>query len=244
MNESGNVLFLILICVVLFAALSYVVQDSSRVTNSTTGLEKSKLAVGEIESYIVQNRLAISRMLSHGVELRRLDVRSSLRRAVSGATRLEANAACTTTDCQLYHPSGGAAFYRHFEDYANPNPPGFSPGSFKPGHTMFFIYDMAGIGSSLPDIVFRISAVTLDVCRAFNAKRSISGELAVPDDTAGRTQFAFSGASVATNLDSSVAWRFGYTEPAIFGQMEFCDEVIDLVTNNNYGNIYAVALAR
>lgn len=49
-SEAGNVLFLILIAVALFAALSYVVTQSSRSGSGDTSTEQAKLLMAQIDS--------------------------------------------------------------------------------------------------------------------------------------------------------------------------------------------------
>lgn len=101
-SEQGNVLFLILIAVVLFAALSYAVTQSTRSGGGNANDEKSVLGGAQITQYPASVRTAIVRMIiSNNVEV----------------TDLAFNAAHEWTDVEsdseegnaVFHPSGGGA---------------------------------------------------------------------------------------------------------------------------------------
>ena len=62
-SESGNVLFLILIAVALFAALSYAVTQSSRSGSSDASSEKSLVSSSVLTEYPAGVRTAIMRMI-------------------------------------------------------------------------------------------------------------------------------------------------------------------------------------
>lgn len=100
-NERGNVLFLILIAVALFAALSYAVTQSSRSGGGDAGNETNLISSATITQYPASVRTSIIRMM----------VSSNV-----AADQLQFNppsdfASCTTTARCVFHPSGGGATY-------------------------------------------------------------------------------------------------------------------------------------
>jgi hypothetical protein len=105
-NEKGNVLFLILIAVALFAALSYAVTSSSRSGGGNANDETSLVKSAQITQYPSAVRTSIIRMMvSRGID----------------ATELEFNAPSDFSDCTgasdptpsytycVFHPEGGGA---------------------------------------------------------------------------------------------------------------------------------------
>ena len=68
-NENGNVLFLILIAVVLFAALSYAVTQSSRSGGSDITEESINLGLDEVLNYVTSIRMAVTRMNLTGCDI-------------------------------------------------------------------------------------------------------------------------------------------------------------------------------
>lgn len=103
-DESGNVLFLILIAVALFAALSYAVTQSSRGSGRDASRETNLIASSQITQYPAAVRNNLIRMVLGGTD----------------ETTLEFNApsefgSLTVTnglrDRGVFHPDGGAATY-------------------------------------------------------------------------------------------------------------------------------------
>lgn len=99
-GEEGNVLFLILIAVVLFAALSYAVTRSSHSSNAGVGNEKGKIHAAQIIQYPAGLRMSIVRMVIGGVnpEELRFDLPSDFS-GLASYTNL------------VFHPQGGGATY-------------------------------------------------------------------------------------------------------------------------------------
>lgn len=100
-GEQGNVLFLILIAVALFAALSYAVTQSSRSGGGSANNETSLISSATVTQYPASIRTAIIRMM----------VSNNI-----AASELQFNApsdfsACTSTARCVFHPSGGGATY-------------------------------------------------------------------------------------------------------------------------------------
>lgn len=73
-SEEGNVLFLILIAVALFAALSYAVTNSTRSGNGNTSNEKSVVGAGQILNLIGSVNAAIMRLRATGCQITQLNV--------------------------------------------------------------------------------------------------------------------------------------------------------------------------
>ncbi|MCB1651289.1 MAG: hypothetical protein KDI46_04475 [Alphaproteobacteria bacterium] len=102
-KESGNVLFLILIAVALFAALSYAVTQSSRSGGGDASSETNLISSATITQYPASVRTAIIRMMvSSGVDP------ADLNFDPPSAFATTCNA--TPTDC-VFHPSGGGATF-------------------------------------------------------------------------------------------------------------------------------------
>lgn len=71
-SERGNALFLILIAVALFAALSYAVTQSGR-GSGTIDRETSMIAAGQITQYPASLRTAVTRMVITGISASYVD---------------------------------------------------------------------------------------------------------------------------------------------------------------------------
>lgn len=99
-TESGNVLFLILIAVALFAALSYAVTQSSRSGAGGTDGESALVNSATVTQYPASVRTAIVRMIINGVTIDQMnfDPPSAFSSACNAAP-----GAC------VFHTSGGGA---------------------------------------------------------------------------------------------------------------------------------------
>ena len=100
MNQSGNILFLILIAVALFAALSYAVTQSTRSGTGSSNKEQMAINIAQLTQYPVGVRTAVVRMVIGGID----------------PTDLEFNAPSvfddlTSTKVGVFHPDGGGATY-------------------------------------------------------------------------------------------------------------------------------------
>lgn len=101
-SESGNVLFLILIAVALFAALSYAVTQSTRSGGGSTEREQALLGSSAMTQYPTALRTSVIRMILGGV-----GAESVLFNPPSNSFSGE-----TATDQLVFHPSGGGAVYQ------------------------------------------------------------------------------------------------------------------------------------
>ncbi len=105
-SESGNVLFLILIAVALFAALSYAVTQSTRSGGGDTTGETSLISSTQVTQYQASVRTAILRMMvTNSVEPTEL--------LFDDPTLFAAfcDTPANSPNC-VFHPDGGAASYQ------------------------------------------------------------------------------------------------------------------------------------
>lgn len=105
---SGNILFVILIAIGLFALLGSVVMDGDTATNQISK-DKAKLAAQEILAYAQSVEQGVQRMLSKGVSEN--DLCFDYDEYPGGNSDYE-HAACATESNRVFHPSGGGVRYR------------------------------------------------------------------------------------------------------------------------------------
>lgn len=101
-GESGNVLFLILIAVALFAALSYAVTQSTRSGGGSTEREQALLGSSAMTQYPTALRTSVIRMILGGTGAEQI-----LFNPPSNSFGGE-----TTSEALVFHPEGGGAVYQ------------------------------------------------------------------------------------------------------------------------------------
>lgn len=103
-GERGNVLFLILIAVALFAALSYAVTQSTRSGGSGAGQETSLINSSQLIQYPASIKTAVVRMIIAGVGASELDFMYPSHAEYNDETNVAHRV-------KVFHPSGGGATY-------------------------------------------------------------------------------------------------------------------------------------
>jgi hypothetical protein len=97
-TNRGNVLFLILIAVVLFGALSYAVTSSMRTGSSTTEKEQAKLDQAVMDNYMAAINVG------------------KMRLEMAGCTSIDytapADQGAGDKSCHIFHPDGGGVSYQ------------------------------------------------------------------------------------------------------------------------------------
>jgi hypothetical protein len=166
-NESGNVIFLILIAVALFAALSYVVTNSSR-SGGDDLREKENLAASEILNYIVSVRSGVLRMLISGVPVDKLSSYTPNRISNDGSPNLyDDNPACTSDNCRVFSPVNGVV-YKSFVHHGMAVDSSWPAGEQGPGENDIVLINVEGIGTEANDVALRIVNITPRICNAIN----------------------------------------------------------------------------
>ncbi len=172
-RQSGNVLFLILIAVALFAALSYAVTSSTR--NGSTSISKDKVRANasQIIQFGAAMRSAIMRVkISSGCTDYTLDFTSAIFQTTSNVDLNLANSnAPATLICHIFDAKGGAVVPTI--PVANSLAPTLT--NTKSGHVRILVGQIKGIGTdaasgteSANDLLYNQPFLTRETCLAIN----------------------------------------------------------------------------
>ena len=162
-QESGNVLFLILIAVALFAALSYAVTQSSRGGGSDATSETAAVNSASLTQYPTGIRTALLRMSVAGVGIADTEFNAPADFAnCSAPAGASANARC------VFHPNGGGA--------SSQQSPGSAMAAATAG-TWYFNSNQAitEVGTTAADYVAWLPGITQGLCTELNKRYTITG---------------------------------------------------------------------
>ena len=151
-KQSGNVLFLILIAVVLFAALSYAVTQSSR-GGGNADSEATKIAVSEAINYVSAVRTAITRMKIAGVD----NDNFCFDHTSWGHTDYN-HAACADNTTQVFHADGGGVAWSNPPQGINDGTPWLFNGNNR----------IPNVGTTALELTMILPNVTEEACREFS----------------------------------------------------------------------------
>lgn len=113
-TQRGNILFLILLAVVLFAALSYAVTSSMRGGGKDGGSESANLKAAQIIQYATLIEASWQRLRLRGCGIDQISFEHP---DATAAGLLYANSrAPSNKSCHMFDPAGGGVTYQSFED--------------------------------------------------------------------------------------------------------------------------------
>lgn len=226
-SQSGNVLFIILLAIVLFAALSYAVSNMMR-GGTTVGSEKSLLLASDVINYARSVKDAVDLVrIANGCE----DTQISFERSpFDGSDPLFVNPnAPSDFSCNVFHPSGGGS------SFVNPAPD-------VSGIDYFFVntFGVSDVGDNAnAEIIMFLGNIPEEICAAINAQLGITG---VPTE-ATPTVLAYAGFSAgAFLLGESIGSKIGTGSAEFDGKYAGCYFNTDLVPNTHL--FFQVMLAR
>lgn len=167
-GERGNVLFLILIAVALFAALSYAVTQSSRSGGGDANKETNLVNSAQLTQYPAGVRTAIVRMIiSNNVAVSELEFNPP---SDFGAGKDIDDTLSPTKPSVLhavFHPLGGGATYTQS--------PADVMASSQPGTWHFSQeFNIPNVGTTQNDLIAYLSGVSSSVCDKINEQLGIS----------------------------------------------------------------------
>ena len=176
MPNKGNALFLILIAVALFAALSYAVTQSGR-GGGSVDKEQAILDATQISSYISKVQTAVQRLKVLSCSDIEITFENSVYRGGGGGpfgTGLMIPSGTNThspsdDSCDVFAPEGGGVI----PEIVDVAPDGTSDWS-RTGHPWFDSEPMPGIGSSESDLIMVMPHISLAVCNVYNEGLGLS----------------------------------------------------------------------
>lgn len=235
-SQKGSALFIILVAVALFAALSYVVAGMMRSGGSGTDInqERAEIYAGEILDYARNVRQVVQDLrISNGCRNTEISFENPVETGYANGT---------DTDCQIFHSDGGGMSWvepsADLLDSAQSGETGYGQW-FATGVTCVINIGNGATGCNTDsvdneDLIFALPYIDQAVCIAINESLGItSGGAAPPQD--GGTAWAW------TKFTGS------YTDGAQLGsspnRMAGCFESDTLPTSGTY-HFYQVLVAR
>ena len=230
--QSGNVLFLILIAVALFAALSFVVSKSSRGTADSGANEKASLGAGRIMNFGSNVQAAISRyMVTNGKDITDLKFNNDIYKYMDGSLVFTSMGTPADPKPYIFHPQGGAIIPLLFENLAGLCTSGCTASTTtKGGHFGIRWTNIPNIGTNVADPAIFVMGINDAVCTAINAKLGITG---IPSVTLPLDDF------VGTTSPPATTQASGTNIATVTGKTEFCYRAASGPIQNNYLRVVA-----
>ena len=181
-NKCGNVLFLILVAIALFAALSYAVTQSGR-SGGNVDKELALLQVSNTVQYASSVRQAVSKLRINGCSEREISFENST------VTLYSNPYAPSDNSCHVFDPAGGGISF-------SPPTQGINDGS---NWEFSAIAQVIGQGQSTPDtlvdahtdLAMYLRGVHQEACETANKETGLSS---IPVDNGDLTPDPFRGA--------------------------------------------------
>lgn len=177
--ENGNVLFLILIAVALFAALSYAVTSSTR-TGGSISDDTISVSIAQIENHTAQLRSAIIRMQTVS-QCDESEI-SFERSPFDGSDTEYVNANSPPNfSCHIFHPNGGSVPYLPVPEKVNDG----TDWLFTASNYVVYVGEHGCGDTTCSELISIVPNVSREMCVAFNEKVGgplTSGE---PDEEGG-----------------------------------------------------------
>lgn len=218
-NENGNVLFLILIAVALFAALSYTVSHSGRNQNPMNR-ESAKLNATQVLTFANRVKTAVDRLRISGCQENQLDFGNTIWTSVDETTDLvpvghNPNAPASG-ECNIFHYNGLSEPVVMFPK-ASVHPSRLPASASMPGSGVVLTGGVSGIGiEDRPELFLQTNILTEDTCKAINRMLGDKTEF-IPEGNISNVS-SFSG-----SFASSIPVAFGTgTTSSVYGKREFC----------------------
>ena len=172
LKTSGNVLFLILIAVALFAALSYALTQSSRGSGKDISDEQVKLGASAITQYVATLRNEVQRLrVTNNCDLSNLDWRNAENMRYNNTTvsNISIAAPVPKAGCSVFSSYGGSVPAQLFDKYGDKvYKDHFSSSGVNAwfaAHYDFRWMNRQNEGSTKNEIAIIFSGVDLAICR-------------------------------------------------------------------------------
>ena len=170
MRNRGNILFLILLAVVLFAALSYAVTSSLRGGGQDASNENAETGAAAIAQYVTLIRAEVQRMmLVNGCTTDNLDWRHNYYKRYDGTITYGTGGASPPpspkSGCAVFAAYGGPISPIDFEKYKNRAYESLATTSdWRAGHGSFRWGNVKNVGTAANEIVLNFNGLDAKIC--------------------------------------------------------------------------------
>ena len=210
--EKGNVLFIILIAVALFGALSYAVTQGMRGGGSDISKDQAGLYADEILDYAKSVEIAVQRMMARGVSEN--DLCFDIDQYPGGNTTYE-HASCSNTRNRVFHPDGGGISYRAPSiDWLDPD--------FSFVERFQGAINIDSVGTNAAELVWQFNGIREDICKAVNVRANVvdgfGADVPQENNDSATTGNPFTGTFGVGNLADNV----GDDGTGLSGKKTFC----------------------
>lgn len=161
-TEQGNVFFIIFIAVALFAALIFSFTESGTSSKNNLSPSQAKIAASDVLEYVREVDMALNRLSVNGCSIDDISFENN---------KVTGYEFSTSDECKVFHPSGGNARFRTFEEYLV-NVTDDRKGAFSWGNNIS--------GSADDDLVFHIIDISKELCVELN--ETVGGPVHPTDD--------------------------------------------------------------
>jgi hypothetical protein len=215
-NENGSVFVYILIGIALFAALSYALTQSLRVTTDSKGMgtgatEKNSLAAADMMQFLEAVKMRVYDLTTNqNIPEGKLDFKNDVYKlSGGGAITANNNATCGgLATCSVFSPYGTDGLIPMTFPNASDSVEQTGGTIPKNGHGRVGEINISSVGTAYPELVFIIQGIKPEACNLYNQRQGITTNY---DQTTTLT-------SIGESSSNSVPAAFnGYTTTNIFG---------------------------
>ncbi len=237
-SQRGNVLFLILIAVALFAALSYAVTASTRSGSQNSNNETIDLQISQIHQYSAALSAAIQRLqVINKCDTSELNFYSTL---FTNPADYNNASAPIDSSCDVFHPNGGRIPWRE--------PPEMLQNAGSSEYLITGSLQISGIGTdqggtNLDQELLLMAIVNREICLRINDKEGITNPGGNPPHSNSKGGYSIPPTALQDIgggfVDDETLAVNPATAPEIYGQVIGCYH-----HNNQNHYFYNVLLAR
>lgn len=217
-KEKGNVLFLILIAVALFAALSYAVTQSTRSGGGSGDNETALINSAQLTQYPATVRTAVMRMIIRGTNMTDLEFVAPANFATE----------CTNTgvinfDWCVFHPEGGGETWA---EAPNVLMAAGSPGAWVYNYNNRVLnLGTSGAGATGNDLIAFLPGITDTLCARINEELRLGTTTGITGDMSANWAAATnmdSASTAPTGVGFTIGATNGTSDAALIGQPFGC----------------------
>lgn len=221
----------------MFAALSYAIMDGSRNSAATLSDDQAKLAAQEMIAFSDSVAKAVQAMKLRGIAETNLDFANTTFLRRDGTQITTANPNCTSNDCKVFDISGGKVTPITMPEIVKIDQSALPMNEWRSGSAGFRVLQIAGVGTSSPDLTITFTYIQKAVCMKINEIMGITNPANdAPFDHIGT--FAAYSANT-TPFPNPAGFGIGDTAPELTGKTMFCAK-----GGGDYYHTYSVLLAR